>query len=262
MGIAYAVAAILKEKGINYSVFTSWPWKLEEFTEIWIMGGDGTLNFFINQFPDVQLPLAVFPGGSGNDFHWMIYRDISVAQQVDLVLNGTPKLVDAGICNGRLFLNGVGIGFDGAIVRDLWGKKKLAGKASYLLSVLKHIVGYSEKPCSMEMTAETIKENCFMISVANSERYGGDFHVAPKASVTDGLLDINVIGIISPLKRMKYLPVVEKGEHLDLPFIKYRQDITIKITSVVKLHAHIDGEYVYTNTFDIQILPKRFSFIY
>jgi len=192
----------------------------------------------------------------------MLYGDQTPEQQVEYVLQSQPRLVDAGLCNEILFLNGVGIGFDGAIVHDLLGKKKLAGKASYLLSILKHIIGYHEKSCELQMPDETIKQDCFMISVANGKRYGGGFYVAPNALLNDSLLDINIIGRISPLKRIKYLPVIEKGEHLNLDFVIYRKTTKIIIRSSTKLHAHIDGEYLQTDYFDIEILPKRFSFIY
>lgn len=258
------VDLLLTGMGIKHSLFTStWPDAFDSnITEAWIFGGDGTINWFINQYPDIALPLSVFAGGSGNDFHWMLYGDKKVEEQVELVLEASPQWVDAGNCNGKIFLNGVGIGFDGAIVRDLLGKKKLAGKASYLLSILKHIVSYHEKPCMLEMPEEKISQDCFMISVANARRYGGGFHVAPKASLTDALLDINIVGKISPLRRMKYLPVIERGEHLDLDFIQYRQANKITVSSPVKLHTHVDGEYRHENIFEIEILPKRFSFIY
>jgi len=261
--IANNIAILLSGIDIPHKIFTStWPESFNGFTEVWIIGGDGTMNWFINQYPDIRLPLALFAGGAGNDFHWMLYGNKTTEQQVDLVLQSTPQLVDAGTCNEKLFLNGVGIGFDGAIVHDLLGKKKLAGKASYLLSILKHIIGYHEKPCVLEMAGETIKEDCFMISVANGKRYGGGFHVAPNAVLNDGLLDLNIVGRISPIKRMKYMPVIEKGEHLDLDFVKYRQTKKISIHCASKLHAHIDGEYFYRDRFDIDVLPKRFPFLY
>jgi diacylglycerol kinase (ATP) len=263
LGIANNIQILLSGIDIAHKIFTStWPENFNGFTEVWIIGGDGTINWFINQYSEIQLPLALFAGGAGNDLHWMLYGNKTTEQQVDLVLQSTPQFVDAGACNEKLFLNGIGIGFDGAIVHDLLGKKKLAGKASYLLSILKHIIGYHEKPCVLEMAGETIKEDCFMISVANGKRYGGGFHVAPNAIINDGLLDVNIVGKISPVKRMKYMPVIEKGEHLDLDFIKYRQTQKITIHSPVKLHAHIDGEYFHTDRFDIDILPKRFSFLY
>lgn len=259
--IADAIALTLKKKDIPFALFTTyWPQVLDEFTEVWICGGDGTLNYFINQHPDTTLPLVVFEGGSGNDFHWMLYGPISIEEQIEKVLREKRVTIDAGVCNGQLFLNGVGIGFDGAIVKDLLGKAKLAGKAAYLLSILKNLFGYKEQYCELKLPDRFVAKDCFMISVANGRRYGGSFHVAPKAMLQDGLLDINVIGKIAPINRMKYLPVMEKGEHLDLPFVQYYQTDRILIESKTKMHAHVDGEYVCSNRYDIEVLPSKFVF--
>ena len=259
--VADIITTRLTEKGIKHTLFTTnWPPVLDEFTEVWISGGDGTFNHFINKYPQTGLPLAIFEGGSGNDFHWMLYGHIKVEEQIEKVLKGTPQLIDGGLCNGQLFLNGVGIGFDGAIVKDLLGKKKLAGKASYLLSILKHIVSYKEKYCELKLDQRFVAQDCFMISVANGKRYGGGFHVAPKANLQDGLLDVNIVGKIPPLQRMKYLPVMERGEHLDLPFIQYYQSGKVVIQSKVPLHTHVDGEYLFANRFEIEVLPNKFCF--
>lgn len=259
--VADAIVAILKGKGVSYTIFTAyWPEVLDGFTDVWIVGGDGTLNHFINQHPDTQLPLSVFAGGSGNDFHWMLYGETGVLSQVEQVLQGKPRLIDAGVCNGQLFLNGVGIGFDGTIVKDLWGKKKLAGKASYLLSILKNIVQYKESYCEISLDERFVAQECFMISVANSKRYGGGFLVAPKANVQDGLLDVNIVGTIAPLKRMRFLPVIERGEHTELGFVQYHQSAKVVIQCRKSLDTHIDGEYIKANRFEIQVLPNKFLF--
>lgn len=261
--VASTIGILLSGMDVKHKLFTTtWPTAFNEFTEVWIVGGDGTVNWFINHYSGIQLPLAVFCGGSGNDFHWMLYGEKTIEEQVEQVLLGSPRLIDAGICNNQLFLNGVGIGFDGAIVHDLLGKKKLAGKASFLLSILKQIVGYKEKMCMLELPNEMITQECFMISVANGKRYGGGFYVSPRAMISDGLLDINIVGKVSPLKRMRYLPVIEKGEHLSLDFVQYKQSDKITIRCSSKLHAHLDGEYMCSDVFEIEILPKRFSFIY
>ena len=136
IGVLARVKALLSFREIAFQAFDQhWPQHFEGFTSCWIIGGDGTLNRFINAYPGITLPLSIFKGGSGNDFHWMLYGETGIEEQVTNVLQGVARPVDAGICNDKLFLNGVGIGFDGAIVHDLLGKKKLAGKASYLLSV-------------------------------------------------------------------------------------------------------------------------------
>ncbi len=255
------IAVNLTNRQVKHSIFTVyWPQIWSDITDVWIIGGDGTLNYFINQYPEIKLPLSIFKGGTGNDFHWMLYGDIGIEKQIQMLLNSTTQLTDAGICNGQLFLNGVGIGFDGAIVKDLLGKKKLAGKASYYISILKNIVGYTEKKYTILKDSEEIIQDCFMISVANAKRYGGAFQVAPKASVSDQLLDVNIVGRIAPLKRITLLPVIEKGEHLNLSIIRYFQTEKIFIHTTSNVPAHLDGEFVNSDKFEISCLPKKFLF--
>jgi diacylglycerol kinase (ATP) len=259
--MAEEIGLQLRNRAVQFSAFTThWPTVWEGFTDVWIVGGDGTANWFINENPGIQLPLSVFPGGTGNDFQWMLYGDIHIHHQVEQVLNGQKIWIDAGVCNERLFLNGVGIGFDGAIVKDLLGKKKLAGKASYLLSIMKNILRYQEADCTAATDNEIIRQRSFLISVANGKRYGGGFHVAPKAHLSDGLLDLSMIGSINPLMRMRYLPMMEKGEHLDLPFVQYRQTPHVVVEASREVPAHLDGEYFSAKTFRIETLPKRFLF--
>lgn len=263
LAVTDRIAKILSDKQCPFSIFTTaWPKVWDNYTEAWVIGGDGTLNHFINQNPDFLLPISIFKGGSGNDFHWMIYGDITVEAQVEKVLYGAPHPVDAGSCNNSLFLNGLGIGFDGAIVKDLVGKRKVAGKASYLLSILKHILRHHEERCDIEADGFLVREDCFMISVANSKRYGGGFNVAPRAVIDDGLLDINIITKISPFKRMQFLPVIEKGEHLSLPFVQYNQVKNVTIKCRNPLPAHLDGEFLMASEFEVRCLKKRFSFLW
>ena len=173
-----------------------------------------------------------------------------------------PREIDAGVCNGKLFLNGVGIGFDGSIVRDLAGKSKWPGKTSYFISIIKQLWGYREQRGIIKADEEKMQGNYFLISVANAQRYGGGFHVAPKASLSDGLLDLNIVKEIAPFKRLRYLPVIEKGRHLELSFVIYRHAKEIQVSFETIQPAHMDGEYIEAKDFKIAILPKRFSFIY
>ncbi|MFN2458171.1 MAG: diacylglycerol kinase family protein [Chitinophagaceae bacterium] len=268
------IVITLKQKQVAHSVFTfNWPKIWDQFTDAWIVGGDGTLNNFINQYPQIQLPLSIFKGGTGNDFHWLVYDDITLDQQIEKVLNGVPQLVDAGICNEKLFLNGVGIGFDGAVVRDLINKRKSKGKSAYYLAVIKNIFTYKEQQGNIQSRNKNSKfpapavppqkegESIFMISVANGKRYGGGFLVTPKADITDGLFDVNVVSKVSLLQRLKYLPVIEKGNHTKLQFVHYFQTHRVEITFNTKLPAHIDGEYYSAAKFEIQNLPNRFAFM-
>lgn len=259
LALADAIAVLLRQQAISFALFTSyWPQVWDDFTEAWIVGGDGTVNYFINQYPQLPLPLAFFGGGTANDLHFLLYGHLSVEAQVQKVLAATPQAIDGGLCNGKLFLNGIGIGFDGAIVKDLQGKRKRPGKASYLLAVLKHIFSYKETEVELQWPAGHLAQPCFMISVANGRRFGGGFTVTPKAELQDGLLDLMVVGKIAAASRIKYLPVIEKGEHLELPFVKYAHTESVVIQTEKPLPAHRDGEYFSADRFEIKCLPNHF----
>jgi len=110
-GKAVSITKHLQQKlqrlQIPFSVFeNSAPENFDPFTSALIVGGDGTLNYFINQHPHISIPIALFKGGSGNDFAWKLYGDKTVDEYFEIVLNGSVKKVDAGICNGSRYGGG------------------------------------------------------------------------------------------------------------------------------------------------------------
>ena len=262
--LADKIQQILQGKNIVSQIFTEKEWdkRLYHFDQVWITGGDGTVNYFVNQFNDIKVPLCIFNGGTGNDFYALLYGKTTVEAQIDLVLQKPPKIIDAGTCNDRYFLNGVGIGFEGAVAKSLQGVNKFGGKTSFMLSILKHILFYKEQQYTITSSEKTVSGNYLMISIANGTRYGGGFYVAPLAKADDGLFDTNLVQPLSALKRLRYLPVIEKGKHLDLPFIDHYNTRQITIKSNQMMQSHLDGEYLESNEFVIKVLPAHFNFIY
>jgi len=261
--LAEKILAELSGKNISNKIFKKqWPLDLGQFTDIFIVGGDGTLNYFINYYPDVSLPLAIFNGGTGNDFHWLLYGEKTFEEQLELVLNTTAKPIDIGKCNEKFFINGVGIGFDGAVAKSLTGKKKKAGKTSFLIAILKKIFNYRSRFYRITSSEKIETGRKLLMGVANGRRAGGGFHIAPEALANDGLLDVILVDAITPFKRLKYLPVIEKGKHLHLPFIKYFKSKKIQVESDDLMDIHLDGEYYSDDKVIIEILPGKLLFHY
>jgi diacylglycerol kinase (ATP) len=244
------------------SCLPPWPPDFDRFSKLWLIGGDGTLHYFLNQYPNIRIPLAIFKGGSGNDFAWKLYGNKSVEEYIEIAVAASPKAVDAGTCNGKYFINGVGIGFDGSVVQAMGNRKLLPGHLAYLSTVLRQIFVYKEQEMTITIDEGKIKRKVFMVSIANGSRYGGGFLVAPQAIVNDGLLDIVVIYEIAPLKRLMNLPRVEKGKHLGLHFIDARRGSRIHISAGGNMIGHLDGELMESTAFDITVLPGRFLFLY
>lgn len=252
----------ITQHNFNYQSFTdNLPNNLNNFTDLVIMGGDGTINYTLNHFKHINIPVGIISCGTGNDIATLLLGKTSTQQQFETALFGNLQQVDAGMCNQKLFINGVGIGFDGWVVKRLLAKKLLRGKAAYYSTVISLLLFYNETKVSINIDGEQNESNLFMLSAANGKTYGGGFKVAPLAEVNDGLLELIVLDKLPVLKRLKYLPVIENGKHLNQPlsFLTYKTGKKLTVQSTQKLKAHLDGEYMEANHFEIEILPQFLS---
>ncbi len=247
---------------LNFQSFTgNLPNNLNNFTDLVIMGGDGTINYTLNHFKHINIPVGMISCGTGNDIATLLLGKTSTQQQFETALFANTQKVDAGMCNQKLFINGVGIGFDGWVVKRLLAKNLLRGKAAYYSTVISLLLFYNETKVSINIDGEQSETNLFMLSAANGKTYGGGFKVAPLAEVNDGLLEIIVVDKLPVLKRLRYLPVIENGKHLNKPlsFLTYKTGKKIMVQSTQKLKAHLDGEYMESNHFEIEVLPQFLS---
>jgi diacylglycerol kinase (ATP) len=249
----------LTTQSIQHTVFIdSLPNSLLGFSDMIVMGGDGSLQFLLNYFKSIAIPIGLIRCGTGNDLTNLLLGKAGYEKQFEIAVHGDIQPIDAGICNNTYFINGVGIGFDGWVVKRLVGKKWLSGKAAYYATVIRLLLFYKETNLTITANEHCITLPIFMVSAANGQTYGGGFKVAPNALVNDGLLELMMVHKISLLQRIRYLPVLEKGNHLNksLQFITYLQTQKIRIQSATKLPAHLDGELIEATHFDIQILPN------
>lgn len=263
MQLAKSLSTELHERKINQLLFDKeWPANFTAFTEAWIVGGDGTANYFINHYPSINIPVAIFKGGTGNDFHWLLYGEISFEEQLQFILSATPKPIDIGKCNEKYFLNGAGIGFEGLVVKSLYNKKKLPGKTSFYITILKKIFFYRSQYYRIDDGNNIYSGNKLMVSITNGRRAGGGFHISPEARADDGLLDVVLINKLHPVMRLKYLPVIEKGKHLKHSFVTCFTATHLVIKSNQLMHYHLDGEYYTATEIKIEILKHHLQVLY
>jgi diacylglycerol kinase (ATP) len=257
------LSALLTVKQLSHKIFSEkWPVTFEGFTDVWIIGGDGTLNYFINHYPSIRLPLVIFKGGTGNDFAWKLYGNCSVEEQFDLVLKAEPKPIDAASCNNALYINGVGIGFDGEVLESMKAIRIIGGHIGYYLVVLKKILTFRESGFKIFSKNLLADEKFLLVMLNNSSRTGGGFHVSPKASVNDGLLDLVLVKPLNIVKRFLYLPRIEKGKHLHLPFVSHITGTEFTVECEHQLSAQLDGELIKGRRFSFLLLKDQFLFRY
>lgn len=253
----------LAQRNISSTHFKeNWPAHFDGFSDIWLIGGDGTIHYFINRYPNCALPLALFKGGTGNDFAWKLYGDQSAAEQLEQVLHAEPRYIDAGKFNQTIFINCLGVGFDGEIIRSMRAIRLLGGHIGYLLAVIGKIFTFREQRFRISDGTEHWNDRFLLVMVVNSSRAGGGFFIAPEASITDGKLDLVLCTQQPLLQRLRYLPIIKKGKHMHLPFVIHRQgeQFTIQCEKVMDIQA--DGDLYTAQELQIEILPAKFCFRY
>jgi YegS/Rv2252/BmrU family lipid kinase len=252
----------LEARHISYHVFRNvWPGDFEGFTSVWIVGGDGTLNQFVNRYPDIGIPLGIFNGGTGNDFHWLLYGETTPEAQLDAMLLARPVPIDLGTFNDRFFINGIGIGFEGEVARSLTGKRKRPGKTSFMFAVLRNIFSYRSEYYHIRYEGYDKIEPFLLLDLNNGSRAGGGFHVAPAARPDDGMLDLITAAPLNAWQRLRYLPVIERGRHMSLPFVTHRRVNKIIIESNTIMRFHCDGEFGEAQKLEIGVIPGHLKFL-
>lgn len=224
--------------------------------DVVIIGGDGTFNVAINQLKYQDNTIGFIPAGTGNDFVKMLDIGRSERDYFDRATAGSSRRIDVGVCNDRLFLNGVGVGFDGQIVAEMQKHKKwLSGHAAYYYEVLSILSTYRERDFQFQLDGRAREASLILLTIGNGTTFGGGFRLTPHADLTDGLLDVCEIGKISSLRRYLNVPRLQKGSHEVLKAVTMHRVKELIIEANPLLNAHIDGEFMGTPPFHLKVLP-------
>jgi diacylglycerol kinase family enzyme len=248
------VAWVRSRVDFSLSVFDeNWPESLADFEEVWVMGGDGTFNYFVNRYPTCTLPIGLFKGGTGNDFYWKLFGKVSREIHLNAILAAHFEDYDSGQVNSMLFLNGVGIGIEGEVLAAMDAIRWIGGALGYYLAAIPALFRFKHYRISGLPV--------FLCMVFNSSRAGGGFHFFPNADIQDGELDMLTCDPLPVWKRLFYMPIIQSGGHVNLPFIQFSKIKSKRIVCDRVLRAQVDGEVLASDTFEFKILPAKFKFI-
>jgi len=86
-----------------------------------------------------------------------------------------------------------------------------------------------------------------MLTISNANYFGGSFHIAPRAKLDDGKLDLVAIHDASPAARAKLFNAVSRGAHEYLREVEFLTAPSFAIHFAGTLRYEADGE-VYSAT--------------
>jgi diacylglycerol kinase (ATP) len=268
-------------------------WRMEmpasepEADVVVLFGGDGTIHRHLGQLARLGLPVLVLPAGSGNDFARALglgrVRDSVAAWWKFCGGAGNVRAIDLGIVTAldagspragapapheTYFCCVAGVGLDAEVARranDL--PRWLRGHGGYALSLAPTIFRFGPVPIRI-LTGEGVDihdandENAWttrsdqptiLAAFANTAVYGGGMKIAPRAMMDDGLLDVCVVGSVSPFKLFCMFPTVYYGRHLGIREVEYFHAGRVRVETEHPLDVYADGEYVCRTPAEISV---------
>lgn len=227
-------------------------------------GGDGTVHEVANGLlqagkPDVAL--TVFPIGSANDYAHSLglapgwWLGEATFRQVDVGLAKTTSGRE------RYFVNGAGVGFNGAVTLESRRVRFLQGVPLYGVALLRALWRHFHAPLlTLTTDGATTRAPTLALSIALGRREG-NFVLAPNAVLDDGLFDTLHAQDLRRWELLRYFPRMVSGRLPEHPKIRYGRCRKVKLISEVPLTAHLDGElFCLPETddrgLDVTLLPR------
>ncbi len=156
------------------------------------VGGDGTVNEVARCLIHHNSALGIVPCGSGNGLARHLYIPMNPEGALQVLSTCAIEALDYGMINDTPFFCTCGMGFD-AFVSSMFAKSERRGLLTYIENTLREGLRYKPDTYEIEIDGETQHYKAFLIACANASQYGNNVYIAPRASMSDGLMDVTIM---------------------------------------------------------------------
>ena len=216
----------------------------ETYKYILIAGGDGTVDSVVNAMmkKNIDLPIAILPVGTANDFGKFINMPRDVEGALKKILSSEPVAVDIGRVNQKYFINVASTGlFTDISQKTDVNLKNTIGKLAYYLKGIEELPNFRKLKVKITSKELTYDGDMYLLLVFNGQT-AGNLKLATRADVRDGFLDVIVIKAVPVYEILPLFIKILKGEHLDSEKVIYFKTNDVLIESDEDIVTDIDGE--------------------
>ena len=242
----------------------------EGYRKIIAVGGDGTLHQVANgillqkNIEPKQISLGLIPMGTGNDFarYWKLPNRsdhiIQMLQKNKTVLQDALKVKFLNENKIAYIISMGGCGFDSQVAVKAHNEKMKGngGKLVYLRCLATSLFSYKAQQVSVTVDGNESKGKIFSVAIGNNHSNGGGIKQCPEASMTDGKLNITIIGDISIPQILINLKGLFSGSFTKHKKVKTFSGKKVMITSVTENILELDGEPYYNLPAQVEIIPS------
>lgn len=270
LGLLEAVSSVLSGVGWHAEIVeTTGPGDAGELARsgvdegidvIAVYGGDGTISQAMAGLVGQDVPLAILPGGGGNQLARNLGIPLRVGAAARVITQGQSRRIDIGERRSGTrtshFAVACGAGFDAQIMgATSQGMKRRAKMVAYFAQG----VGLSMKsrPTAFSLTVDgTVTELwATTVLVANCPRvFPPHMRLRPGIAMDDGILDIVALNASGPADTLRLWHTLAR-EQDDPRRIRHLRGREVQVESSDVLAAQCDGDVVGTTPFTARVLP-------
>ncbi len=207
------------------------------------VGGDGLAHLVMQIVVPRNVPFAVIPAGTGNDFVRTLGWSLDeIEALLERVTTTSPTPIDLGNVDSEWFGAILSTGFDSVVNERANRLSWPRGPQRYNVAIAMELPKF--KPSTYEITAdgETFTTKAMLVAIGNGKSYGGGMNVCPQAQLNDGFFDITILEPVSTLEFIKVFPTVYSGSHISHPRVKTMRAKKVSINA--RAIAYADGERI------------------
>lgn len=177
------------------------------YRHVLVAGGDGTVNYVVGimKHHGIDLPVAVLPTGTANDFAGMLGVPGDISRACRAILDGEEQRVDLGVAGGERFVNVFSCGlFTDVSQKTPTVLKNNFGKLAYYFGGLGELPNFRKMHITIR-SEEVDYDGTSLIFFVFNGRTAGKMRFAYSAEIDDGLLDVIVVKGDGPIGTLRAL---------------------------------------------------------
>lgn len=213
-----------------------------------VAGGDGTVALAVQVLAKTDTALGIIPQGTFNNFATSLNLPMDLSAALQVVSEGTPASVDLGCVETsthkpRFFTEAAGVGLfaDGLALYGKGSNKNFFRGVKALTRVLLSI---RARRLNLVLDGEEDTHRAVMCTCANTFRMAQGVPVAPGAKLNDGMLDVIIVGDLSPSEILSYYKAFRTQTHFQLPKVTHARARRIEISGRRRWNVHCDDAFV------------------
>lgn len=227
-----------------------------------VVGGDGTVNLAVNSLLESGRPtlpiLGVLPAGTGCD----LLRTFGIPQDLESAVShlhgDATYTVDVGELTGsfgtRRFINVAQAGVGAAAAESAARLPRRMGAGRYITAFGVRLVRFPAGEVVLTTEKRSHTGPALAVVMANAQFFAGGWNIAPKATLIDGVFDLQVIDS-AKWAAPTLVPKLMSGLHLRERGVRRISAARFRLETQYSWPVEVDGDPIGHTPVDGRVLP-------